>query len=198
LHGYGVAASGVRIRRGPGGFIALTPEEQAVAGQMKTAPKLADRLKDLAGKVWNAPNTAAGLALGAAGHVVGSVAHALGVPGVEKPRIAVGANAIQFMNNPAAFAGGLTLGNTTTYGDDPYSPAGRQSWAQTEKAEGHPIWEHERQHTYQGQQLGPAYLPANIIGGLAGLALDHDWHGDHNFMERGPRSNPSRPWAAYR
>jgi len=109
-------------------------------------------------------------------------------------------NAVQFLNNPFGGVGAITIGNTTTYYDDPYSPAGRQHWAATERGEGHTVWEHERQHTIQGQQLGPLYLPSNLLGGLTALALDRDrkgrpdWHGPHNWNERGPQLNPARPW----
>ena len=103
-------------------------------------------------------------------------------------------NAVQFLNNPFGGVGAITIGNTTTYYDDPYSPDGRQHWAATERGEGHPVWEHERQHTIQGQQLGPLYLPSNLLGGLMALARDRDWHGPHNWNERGPQLHPARPW----
>jgi hypothetical protein len=62
------------------------------------------------------------------------------------------------------------------------------------------VQEHERQHTIQGQQLGPFYLPSNLLGG--GLALlrdrddekNRDWHGPSNWNERGPQQIPPAPW----
>jgi hypothetical protein len=179
----------------------LTLGEQAALEQ---APKLSDRpgwglVKDIAGKVWNAPNTALGALYGGAGMAVGEVGHLLGLRD-EAPSVQWRDNALQFTNNPFGGAGAITIGNTTTYYDDPYSPQGRQDWAQTEANEGHPVWEHEKQHTIQGQQLGPAYLPSNIAGGLIGWVFDRDkkgnpdWHGPHNWNERGPQANPPRPW----
>jgi len=171
----------------------LTPEERAVGEAVRAAPKLKDRVKDVVGKAWNAPNTAIGLTLGGLGHVAGAAKYALGAQD-EKPRVAVGSNAVQFMNNPVSPLGGLTIGNATIYGDDPYSEKGRREWAKEERKQGHPVWEHEKQHTYQGQLLGPLYLPANLVGGMNAMLRRQDWHGDHNFMERGPKSHPARPW----
>ncbi len=48
--------------------------------------------------------------------------------------------------------------------------------------------QHETAHTYQGEWLGPFYLPAYIAGAAAGEISTGDWH--NNFMENGPMSNP--------
>lgn len=150
------------------------------------------------GRLNNWPNTQLGLVLGLGGHTVGYAQHALGLA-PKAPRIGVGKNAIEFMNNPAAPLGAVTLGNTTIYDDDPYDPTNR-SWDVIERREGHSVQEHETQHTYQGEQLGPLYLPSNLLGGATALLRDRnergkpDWHGVSNWNERGPKSHPARPW----
>ena len=107
----------------------------------------------------------------------------------------------EFINNPFGTGGAITIGATTVYGDDPYSAAeradhdGREGWASWEAGEGHPVLEHEKRHTIQGRQLGPAYLPSNLLGGLNALLHGENWHGDHNWNEQGPQSNPPHPWA---
>ncbi len=156
---------------------------------MPTAPRRRDAL-DLIGKLWNAPNTLLGLLLGGLGHGCA----AIGRPGRRgPPRIQLGHNAVEFLNNPAAPLGGLTLGNVTIYGDDPYDPA--SGWLAYELRYGHPVQAHEEQHTYQGQLLGPFYLPSNLVGGLLAVLRDGHWHGSTNWNERGPQMNPPRPWA---
>lgn len=169
------------------------PPESAGSGDMGSA------VADVAGKIWNGPNTALGALYGGVGHAIGWAEHLAGRR-PEAPTVQVRDNALQFLNNPFGGVGAITIGNTTTYNDDPYSPQGRANWAETERRDGHPVWEHERQHTLQGQQLGPAYLPSNLLGGLTALALDRDqgghpdWHGPHNWNERGPQLNPARAW----
>jgi len=125
-----------------------------------------DTTLDVAGKVWNLPNTAVGLLYGGFSLAVDKVA------GINGMKVGLGNNAIEFINNPITNwlgGGAITLGNTINY--DHYGPA--------------VYGDHERQHTYQGQMLGPVYLPANIIGlSLGQLMGDH--HGPYSFMEIGP------------
>lgn len=158
---------------------------------------------DVLGKVWNAPNTAIGLGYGLAGYAAGQLNRLR--PGDQPdPRIRVGNNAVEFVNNPFGGAGAITLGNTITYDGDPYDP-NDEGWNGYRRVTGQDVRDHERQHTYQGQQLGPLYLPSNLLGGLRALAHDRyvdpegksrpDWHGARNWNERGPQSNPPRPWS---
>ena len=166
---------------------------QIAAGQRLEREVIAPATADIAGKAWSAPNTVVGLLYGGAGHVTGLAKGAR-----PRPYVAVDANAIQFRNNPFGGVGAITLGNTTTYDGDPADPNG--SWARYHELHSEPVWEHERQHTIQAQQLGPLYLPSNLLGG--GLALlrdrnlngERDWHGPTNWNERGPQQTPSRPW----
>lgn len=171
------------------------------AKALANAPRLAG---DVLGKAWNAPNTAIGLGYGLAGYAVGQLDRLK--PGNQPdPRIRFGHNAVEFINNPAGGVSAITLGNTTTYRGDPYDPRDRVHYDGGELPmnweNGHTPMEHEEPHTYQGQQLGPLYLPSNVLGGLRALFLDRDdegrpnWHGTHNWNERGPQSNPPRPWA---
>ena len=133
---------------------------------------------NIVGKIWNAPNTALGLAYGGLGYLAGK---GMGTD----PHISVGGNAIQFTNNPFGGVGAITLGNTTTYS---------KKLPPDHVQDGATIEEHERQHTLQGELLGPLYLPSNILGGLVGLATERDWHGRRNWNEVGPSMNPPRPW----
>ena len=142
-------------------------------------------LPDVAGKLWNLPNTVLGLGYGLAGHVAGELNRLR--PGDQPdPRIQFGHNAVEFINNPAGGVSAITIGNTTAYNDDPYREHDEDYMA------------HERAHTIQGQQLGPGYLPSNILGGALGLIRDGEWHGPSNWNERGPQENPPRPWPARR
>jgi RHS repeat-associated protein len=118
-----------------------------------------------AGKVWNSPNTGIGLIGGGVG-LIGGAKYS-----------GIGNNAIQFTSHPMIPTGlALTLGNAILYGSGGEANAG-----------------HEQAHTFQGEVLGPGYLPANIIGGLISVGRSGNWHSG-NFMEAGPMSNPPRPW----
>ena len=139
------------------------------------------RARNLIGKVWNAPNTAIGLAYGGLGYGLGKL---MG----KHPRIQRGGNAIEFVNNPLGGMGAITLGNTITYSGDPYDP--QDPWLEGD----HTIPQHEEQHTYQGEMLGLLYLPSNLAGGLTGLIRDGRWHGPSNWNEVGPAMDPPRPW----
>lgn len=134
---------------------------------------------NLLGKLWNLPNTMLGLGYGALGYGVGLL---LG----RRPKISLGHNAVQFTNNPLGGVGAITLGNTSIYNMDPNAihPNGASTA------------DHEEQHTYQGEQLGPLYLPSNIASGLWALLRNRDWHGPANWNETGPQQSPPRPWPA--
>ena len=136
-----------------------------------------DSAASILGKVWNMPNTAIGLVYGAVGNAVGQVVG-------NNTEITMGNNAIQFQGN-ALVAGAITFGNVIIYGEG-YPPG-------LKCPEG--TWgDHERQHTFQGELLGPFYLPAHLMAGAAALLIDKNWHGDHNPLESGPSSNPPHPW----
>ena len=146
---------------------------------------------DLIGKVWNLPNTAIGLVFGGVGYVAGLIQGT-------NPAISIANNAIQFTNVPTwLMPSAITLGNTITYGGQPSDPA--YSPGLDAATGGRVIYngttgEHERQHTYQGQLLGPLYLPSNILGMAAGMIFNRDHHGSANWNERGPQSTTPVPW----
>ena len=136
-------------------------------------PGLDDGLINALGAIWNAPNTLLGTALGFAGVPFGA--------GVN-----VDNNAIQFTQHLFMIPGGaITIGNAVIYG---------KKAGPTVIRNGTPMANHERQHTLQGQQLGPLYLPSNILGGTAGLLFNGKWHGAANWNETGPKSIPPTPW----
>lgn len=138
----------------------------------------------IAGKIWNAPNSIIGAGVGTLGYVAGLPLHWLGLQ--EKPDILFGNNAMQFTNNPLmAPKSAITLGNVEVFHGKPTDRADENS---------PPIGRHEEQHTYQGEQLGPLYLPSNILGGLTGILIDGKWHGQHNWNEVGPQQPRPTPW----
>jgi RHS repeat-associated protein len=139
-------------------------------------------LNPLFGYLWNSPNTALGLLWGG-----------LGIPFGAKPSFAN--NALQFENHPFQFGGDITLGNVTCYRKgmgpkDPLFPGSPYNFS-----------DHERQHTYQGEQLGPFFFPAYGILGVNSLLHGGDFFGAGNLMETGPYLPettsppvPPRPW----
>lgn len=119
------------------------------------------------GQTVNLPNTVIGLAIGGTGELFGG------------GRVDLGHNAVQFHDNLFMPFGAITLGNVIIYG------------------RGAPeliVGDHEEQHTYQGQILGPLYLPAHIILGTISWIIDSDWHGPINVLETGPQDNCPHPW----
>jgi len=137
----------------------------------------------LYGKSWNALNTALGLAYGITGTAVSSIAHGLGLT-AKAPSIGTGHNAIEFSNNLFANAGAVTVGNVSVYGATPDAPLQGVSHG----------WQHEMQHTGQGETLGPLYLPAIEASWATGLIRDGDIHGPHSFLESGSGANAAIPW----
>ena len=139
-------------------------------------------MTNLLGKLWASPSTAVGLLVGLIGWLVLRGA---------RPRMAN--NAVEFYRNP--FVGiltpAVTLGNVIIYAESTPSACTR---------------EHERQHTYQAEVLGPAYIPLHIILQIAAFAysfydrsrayrgLNDRVHSPANLLETGPGSVPPRPW----
>ena len=117
------------------------------------------------GKVWNSANTLLGLVWGGIGMLFGA-------------KVSIGHNAIQFENHPLTTSA-ITIGNTISYGKRTYPKA---------------VGAHEEQHTYQGELLGPLYLPSNILGGLSAEVHDGCWHGDTNWNEAGPQAEDPSAW----
>lgn len=129
-------------------------------------------LADVLGKLWNLPNSLIGFALGYVALRFGGM-------------VRLGHNALEFMQSPLMDRfnphGALALGNVILYGSRAYGCA-----------------DHERVHTWQGQFLGPLYLPLNALGMALSLlsypvrALRRPqcsaFHGRLNFMEGWPLS----------
>ena len=96
-----------------------------------------------------------------------------------------GHNAVQVENHPLEYYGDITLGHFICYkkGFGPNAPT----------ANG-PVGNHEEQHTYQEEALGPLYLPYYGIGAATAYYYSLDPVGPGNFMEYGPYSKPPTPW----
>jgi hypothetical protein len=114
----------------------------------------------LAGMLWTAPNTLAGLLLGAAGLPFGARA-------VVRPREL----AIVFRDFPWGPGGALTLGNVILHtGHDLATPC-RTYAHQTGECSEAPIVlaDHERAHVLQAMALGPLFLPLYLLHGGVGV-----------------------------
>ena len=127
-------------------------------------------MKNIIRKVWALPTTL----------IFGITTGLIGVCfAPHKVRIRIAHNAICFFNHP--FMRGryiaLTLGNVILFQKD------------TDYFAGLNIAEHEKQHTFQAEILGPLYIPLHIVC----LAV-YGRNVLKNPLERGPYSNPPRPW----
>ena len=90
-------------------------------------------------------------------------------------------------NNPFAYAGAITLGNVEVYGGlQPGDPSPESAF--------HTTAAHEEQHTYQGQILGPVYIPLAALSLAAGMIFNGNSHAPASFMEPGPQQDPPTPW----
>ncbi len=131
------------------------------------------------GTIWNLPNTAIGLLVGGAGYAFDHVF------GDGSAQVSVGSDGvIRFTDNPSTPLGAITFGQVEAFGEG-YTPFGSPAPAD---------FVHEDAHVSQGALLGPFYIPSNALGGLAGLLFNGNWHGDANWNETGPQSNPPTPW----
>jgi RHS repeat-associated protein len=141
--------------------------------------------RSLLGYIWSFPNTTVGLVVGG----LGFVAEALQYTFTRKWnfKVSLEYNAICFSHNKL-MNGGITFGNVINTGSRSDPEYGLQTLY-----ENGTLGAHEMQHTFQSQQLGPAYIPlagfSLLLGSLAG-----DHHGAYSWTERGPCSFPPRPW----
>lgn len=111
---------------------------------------LMDRLADVGGKVWAAPNTILGLLAAGAGYAAGKV---MGT----NPQFHLGDNAIQMTGFPIG-EGAATLGNVEIYGG--MSTPKTIGYHYVDGLPDMTIDAHEYPHTRQSQALGPFYFPA--------------------------------------
>lgn len=132
-----------------------------------------------AGALWSLPNTAIGFLVGGAGYAFDHVF------GDGSAQVSFGNGTITFTDDPFNVSA-TTLGHVVIVGEF-YSDPRNNSLSST--------LAHEGAHVTQGDQLGPFYLPSNLLGGLAGLVFDGgNWHGPANWNEVGPQLNPPTPW----
>jgi len=143
----------------------LVPRRDAEGDLIPNPENSRSILGGIVGKVWNGANTLLGLVWGGLGVLLGA-------------KVSVGHNAIQFEDHPLTTSA-ITIGNTISYG---------------KRASPDTVGAHEEQHTYQGELLGPFYLPSNILGGLSAEVHDGCWHGDTNWNEAGPQADEPSEW----
>ena len=126
-------------------------------------------MKNIIRKLWALPATLIGMTAGLIG--VCFAPH--------KVRICIAHNAICFYNHPfmRGNAIAVTLGNVILFQKD------------TDYFAGLNIAEHEKQHTLQAEVLGIFYIPLHII-----CIVIYRKNVLQNPLERGPYSNPPRPW----
>lgn len=125
-------------------------------------------MKNIIRKFWALPTTIIGMTVGL-----------LGLCFSRKVKIRLKHNAICFFNHPfmRERAIALTLGNVILFQKD------------SDYFMGINIAEHEKQHTFQAELLGIFYIPLHII-----CILIYRRNVMKNPLERGPYSNPPRPW----
>lgn len=176
-----------------GGGMSLASLGSQISSLVASAGSAASGLSALSvlGKLWTLPNTLLGLVIGGIGHVLQEAWYQLSALGewmglgpnnAANPDIIFGNNGIQFINNAFGIGdgetvGAITLGNVIIYGPGAYPQ----------------LADHEKQHTYQAELLGPLYLPAYVLGMGIALAQGEDPFGPANPMETGPSSHPARP-----
>lgn len=136
----------------------------------------------VAGHIWNLPNTVLGAAYGLIGIPTQGI-------GLENGQLQFKGNLLQ-RGLSWIFTGGGT--GAITIGDAGIFPRGFGPETITDIASGQTLGLEESFHSIQGRILGPLYLPANIVGGAAGVIGSGYWHGPANFMERGPHQVPPR------
>jgi RHS repeat-associated protein len=141
------------------------------------------------GYIWNLPNTAVGVALGGLGLMAEAVMYPITLKWDFK--ITIESNAISF-DGVNFMMGGITFGNAINIGYGPWNKYDLDR--NTLIANGTRMIDHEEQHTYQGQLLGPLYIPNAGLSLAAGLIFDQDSHGPSSWNEVGPSSFPPRPW----
>ena len=126
-------------------------------------------MQNCLGKLWALPTTFIGIFIGFAGLCIAQ----------RKIKIKFTHNAICFYNHPfmRGRAIALTLGNVILFQKD------------NDFFMGTNIAEHEKQHTLQAEVLGVLYIPLHVI-----FIIIYGRNVMKNPLERGPYSNPPRPW----
>lgn len=145
-------------------------------------------MADVAGKIWAAPSTAIGLLVGSLGYAAQWSLYETGLTD-NAPQVRVRNNAIEFVHNVGGGVSAITFGNVELFGQS--NPDG-PDWGNAALA--HTTEDHEVQHTYQSELLGPLYLPAAALSLLLGTVIDGYSHGPHAFMEVGPQRDRPSKW----
>lgn len=139
----------------------------------------------VAGKLWASPNTAVGVVFAILGFLC---ARAIG----RRPKITLGHNAIQVTESPLVPTA-IALGHVVVYGTSARWQPDRLC-----SRSGQCLAHEEMQHTLQAEVLGPLYLPAHALLGIAAWLIDGRWHGPTNILETGPHAEVPRPWRSRR
>jgi hypothetical protein len=135
----------------------------------------------VARKLWAFPNTVVGIAFAIASLLC---AWAVG----RRPKLSLGHNAIQVTESPLVPTA-IALGHVVVYGTSPRWQPDRLCGRS-----GQCLAHEEMQHTLQAEVLGPLYLPAHALLGIAAWLIDGRWHGPTNILETGPHAEEPRPW----
>lgn len=97
----------------------LSPEKRNLLARWQKDPARGAAMRNVLGKVWNAPNTAIGLGYGLTGHGVGKV---MG----RNPHIQLHGDTVPFTNNPLGGVSAITLGNAVVFNGNPNDPQDSQ------------------------------------------------------------------------
>ena len=149
--------------------------------RIRSRKKLLSAAARAVGSVWTAENTIIGVAYGLIGIPTQGI-------GFEHGQLQFKGNLLQGLLSRITTGGNgaIVLGDVGIY------PRGLGPETITDCTTGQTLGLEESYHSRQARILGPFYLPANIAGGALGLIRDGSWHGQANFMERGPHHKPPR------
>jgi hypothetical protein len=119
---------------------------------------------DIAGKIWNLPNSALGLV------VAGFDTIATFITTGDLPQFDFRYNALTISNMQIGPSGGITFGNVQLYtgtnpDGTPVNPTSTIYQSPYTSFSGYQLGNHEEAHTYQSQLLGPFFFPAYFLKG---------------------------------
>jgi hypothetical protein len=171
-----VAASGASPSSSQSQSGATSNNETSGRGVVRTIGRIV-------GEIWGGVTSVVGTSIGLLGIPTGGI-------GIDNGQIQFEGNFLQrLLGSDRA----VTIGAAGIYprsGTDPGGPG-----YVTHEATGQTTGMEEGNHSTQNLVLGPFYIPAHILTGTLGIiGPGHGWHGDWNFLEKGPHDVPPRPF----